>query len=172
MRETTIDKYLQLRLLIGYLGEAAQYGWWSTSFFIPTSKQFLEPVFARTYRLAQYHGVSEAARQLHDERIGIGNVFHLFRLPEEMERELHEIAADQSRVENLFGDLANKDAALQSLATLADGTKSLSEGPVNIGEISEILKNKVLKEVARCYLAAFEQDAKTYPYFMGNRERK
>lgn len=172
MKETTIDKCLHLRLLIGYLGEAAQYGWWSTSFFIPQSKQFLEPMFARTIRLAQHHGVSEAARRLHDENIGVGNVFHLFRLPEEMERELHEYAADKGKVEILFTDLVNKDNALSSLSTLADGGKSFSEGPVKICEVGDILKSKFMKEVAHCYLAAFKQGVRTYPYFMGNRERE
>ena len=39
-------------------------------------------------RLAQYHGVSEAARRVHDEHLSVGS-FHLFRLPEEMEQDLH-----------------------------------------------------------------------------------
>jgi len=167
VKETILDKYLHLRLLIGYLGEAAQFNWWPTSFFQPSSKQFLEPVFARTTRLAQYHGVKEAARRLHDEHIGVGSVFHLFRLPEEMEREIHGRFEDQVGIEKLIGELASKDAALHALSVLADGDRSAGEGPISIGKVSDLRTNKAIKETARCYKAAFNQGAKSYPYFLG-----
>jgi len=48
-------------------------------------------MFSRTARLAQYNGVREAARQLHDKYSGIGNVIHVFRLPEEVEQDLQQL---------------------------------------------------------------------------------
>ena len=45
-------------------------------------------MFSKTSRLAQYHGVLEAARRLHDEHLSVGS-YHLFRLPEEVEQDLH-----------------------------------------------------------------------------------
>jgi hypothetical protein len=166
MKEPILDKYLHLRLLIGYLGEAAQFNWWPTSFFQPSSTLFLEPVFARTTRLAQYHGVKEAARRLHDERIGVGRVFHLFRLPEEMERDLHKRMEEQIGVESWFGALANKETAVSALALLAEGEREAAEGPINVGKAKDLLTNKTLKEMARCYSAAFKQGVRSYPYLL------
>src|SRR5690606_20401440 len=84
---------LRLRFAVGFLGEQAQYAWWPTAFYGPSSRLFLEPVFSKTSRLAQYHGVLEAARRLHDDHLNVGS-YHLFRLPEEIEQDLH--AAVQS----------------------------------------------------------------------------
>lgn len=166
MQETIVEKCLHLRLLVGYLGETAQFGWWQTTFLQSTSPQFLNPVFARTSKLAQYHGLREAARRLHDERIGLGRVFHLFRLPEEIERDLHKRMEEQIGVESLFGALANKEAALSALAILADGERVAAEGPINVGKTKDLPTNKALKEMARCYSAAFKQGVRSYPYLL------
>lgn len=72
MTPSNITTLLELRLLVGFLGERAQYAWWPTAFYEPSSRLFLEPVFAKTARLAQYHGVLEAARRLHDEHLNVG----------------------------------------------------------------------------------------------------
>jgi hypothetical protein len=77
-------------MLVGFLGERAQFAWWPTAFYEASSRLFLEPVFSKTSRLAQYHGVLEAARRLHDEHLSVGS-YHLFRLPEEVEQDLHAI---------------------------------------------------------------------------------
>ena len=86
---TQAQELLELRLLIAFLGERSQFAWWASSFFDNTSKPFLEPVFGKTAKLTQYHGAVEAARRVHDEHIGVGEVFHLFRMPEENEEDLH-----------------------------------------------------------------------------------
>ena len=79
MKEFYLPTLLQMRMLVGFLGERAQHAWWPTAFYEPSSRHFLEPVFVKTARLAQYHGVVEAARRLHDEHLSVGS-FHLFRL--------------------------------------------------------------------------------------------
>ena len=71
MTATSLPDILKTRLLVGYLGERAQYAWWPTAFYEASSRMFLEPVFSRTSRLAQYHGVLEAARRLHDEHLSV-----------------------------------------------------------------------------------------------------
>ena len=81
----------RLRMIVGYLGEKGQHNWWSSEFFSPTAPAFLNPVFGKTATLAQYHGVKEAARRVHDTHIGVGRVFHLFRLPESMEQAIFEV---------------------------------------------------------------------------------
>lgn len=80
MNADLISLVMRLRVAVGYLGEKDQNGWWTSSFLSPTSKPFLSPVFPRTFALAQLHGVTAAAAAVHDDRIGVGDVFHLFRL--------------------------------------------------------------------------------------------
>lgn len=158
---------LALRLTIAYLGEKTQFGWWQTSFFAPASTQFLAPSFPRTTLLAQYHSVTEAARRIHDEFIGLGQVFHLFRLPQEIEHDLHQILLGTSIDTEPTEFLSNKDSAIQQLSRLADDTRSKpSEGPVAIGQVSQILEKPTLKNLAVIYLGAFNCNIKTYPYFL------
>ena len=86
MSASYLATLLQIRLLVGYLGERAQFAWWPTAFYEPSSQLFPAPVFSKTPQFAQYHGVTEAARLLHDEHLNVGS-YHLFRFPEEVEQD-------------------------------------------------------------------------------------
>ncbi|WP_322628898.1 BrxE family protein [Halothiobacillus sp.] len=155
-----------MRMLVGYLGERAQYAWWPTAFYEASSRLFLEPVFLKTSRLAQYHGVLESARRLHDEHLSAGS-YHLFRLPEEVEQDLH--AAVQSSVGEMLASQSpqSKEAALDALKRLAATNSTFSVGPTAIGSIEDLDSTDTLKAIAAAYLSAFTQNAKTYPYLVG-----
>lgn len=127
---------------------------------------FLDPVFPKTSHLAQYHGVTGAARRLHDEHIGVGNVFHLFRLPEEVEKYLHSAMLAGRGESNLLTGLDDMNAALRVLTEVSDGTRGPSEGPTSVGVLKDIFTNPAIRNLAQCYLAAFQGGIKTYPYFM------
>ena len=166
MKESYLPTLLQMRMLVGFLGERAQCAWWPTAFYESSSKLFLEPVFSKTSRLAQYHGVLEAARRLHDEHLSVGS-YHLFRLPEEVEQDLHAIVQSSAGE-----DLANpapkgKEAALDELKRLAATSSSSSVGPTAVGSIKDLDSTDTLKAIAAAYLSAFNQNAKTYPYLVG-----
>jgi len=45
MTEPYLTTLLQMRLLVGFLGERAQHAWWPTAFYESSSRLFLEPVF-------------------------------------------------------------------------------------------------------------------------------
>jgi len=155
-----------MRCLVGYLGERAQFGWWPTAFYEPSSRLFLEPVFSKTSRLAQYHGVLEAARRLHDDHLSAGS-YHLFRLPEEVEQDLHAMMLG-STGEELVGQMPHsKEAALDSLKQLAGRTARASIGPTIVGNIKDIESAETIKALAGAYVSAFSQNAKTYPYLLG-----
>ena len=123
----------QYRFTIGYLGEREQFGWWQSAFFSTSSRAFLDPVFPRTRFVAQCHGVTLAAARVHDERIGVGRVYHLFRLPEEMEQGIHQVLHDPELAGLAQANLANKDAALQALRQLAVEQAQPGLGPTRIG---------------------------------------
>jgi hypothetical protein len=166
MKESYLSSVLQMRLLVGFLGERAQCAWWPTAFYEASSRLFLEPVFSKTSRLAQYHGVLEAARRLHDEHLSVGS-YHLFRLPEEVEQDLHAIV-QSSEGEDLASQVPpSKEAALDALKRLAATGSTSSVGPTAVGSIKDIDSTDILKAIAAAYLSAFTQGAKTYPYLVG-----
>ena len=163
MQSSTLHLYSHLRLLVGYLGEKNQFSWWPTAFLDATSRMFLEPAFPKTLGLAQYNGVSSAARRLHDEYIGVGNVFHLFRLPEEIEQDLQVVLLNPS--EAWFVDVSSQKNALTALRAIAHKRADIAGGPQAIGSTAQLSKDSGPKSLAQHYLAAFEDDSRSYPYF-------
>jgi hypothetical protein len=166
MKAAALPAILKARLLVGYLGERAQHNWWFTSFYDPSSRLFLEPVFSRTPRLTQYHGVLEAARRLHDEHLSVGS-YHLFRLPEEVEQDLHNLIQGPEAEEFTAQAISSKSTALDSLNDLAGEVSMKSVGPTAIGNIKDLGSPKTVKAIAAAYLSAFRNDTKAYPYLVG-----
>ena len=164
-KESYLLTLLQMRLLVGFLGERAQCAWWPTAFYEASSRLFLEPVFSKTSRLAQYHGVLEAARRLHDEHLSVGS-YHLFRLPEEVEQDLHAIVQSSAGEELASQTLQSKEAALNTLKRLAATSGTASVGPTAVGSTKDIQSTDTLKTIAAAYLSAFTQNHKTYPYLV------
>lgn len=153
-----IKQIAMLRLAVGYLGEKAQNAWWSSTFCGNGGTAFLAPVFPRTHMLAQYHGATVAAARVHDDRIGVGDVFHLFRLPEDMEQNLHTL----DHIDSLT---TNVQTAMDFLSTYASDERNDAIGPVNIGNLASLRDTLRWKSVAACYLNGFEQQRETYPFF-------
>ncbi|UXW32583.1 BrxE family protein [Xanthomonas oryzae] len=157
MTESKLPTLLQMRLLVGFLGERAQFGWWPTAFYDASSRLFLEPVFSKTSRLAQYHGVLEAARRLHDEHLSVGS-YHLFRLPEEVEQDLHALVQSSAGEELAAKVPHGKDAALEALRRLAPASIESNEGPTAVGSIKDIDAPAALTAIAGAYYSAFSQN--------------
>jgi hypothetical protein len=147
---------------MGYLGEKEQYNWWPSSFFSLSSTAFLAPIFSRTQDLARLSGVSRAASRVHDEYIGVGAVYHLFRLPERLEQRI--VAHMQQEQEQLRVPTAREEA-LTWLQEYAAETPIATLGPVRVGDIQQLQDKDSWKTVAAHYLSAFEMGERTYPYF-------
>lgn len=165
MNVSTLAQIARLRLLVGFLGERSQFNWWPSAFFTPSSSAFLVPIFTKTAFMAQYHGVKEAASRVHDEHIGVGKVYHLFRLPENVEQTLFDHLRDHVFIDSVRVQLQDKERALEGLTTLANSHAARQEGPVLVGAIDELLKGKHLGLLARYYRAAFAGNTKVYPYY-------
>ena len=156
---------LHMRVLVGFLGERTQFAWWPTAFYEPSSRLFLEPVFSKTSRLAQYHGVLETARRLHDEHLSVGS-YHLFRLPEEVEQDLHALVQSAPGEKADRQPPASKEAALDALKRLASTSAASSVGPTVVGPIKDLDSTATLTVIAALYLSAFSQGSRTYPYLV------
>lgn len=150
-----------LRVLVAYLGEQSP-AWWSSQFFSPNAAAFLGPVFARTLFQAQCQGATAAAARLHDEHIGVGRAFHLFRMPEGVEQAIAANLVDSAFEKEIRPFLTGRDQALQHLSGLAENAEA-SDGPVALGELSDDLDRKI-KVMAGLYHDAFSKGIKTFPF--------
>lgn len=166
MRDSYLLSLLNMRLLVGFLGERAQFDWWPTAFYEPSARLFLEPVFPKTSALAQCHGVVEAARRRHDEHLNVGS-YHLFRLPEETEQDLHGLVQSEAGKAAAAEANRNKKAALAALESLAEANTPDAEGPVLVGSMQEIGSAAIVNRIAAIYRAAFASGTKAYPYLAG-----
>ena len=164
MNKELAEKYITLRAIVGYLGEKSQFNWWDTNFLCPIGLQYLAINFPRSSFVAGVTSVSEAARRLHDSRIGKGGVYHLFRLPLSIEETLHNhlMGMDSS---GLISELKDRDTAISKLKNIIDSTVDASEGPVQIGTEKQIKKEFAVGELAKHYLDAFSNGKQVLPYF-------
>jgi len=161
MEAKQLQMLAELRMVIGYLGEREQNGWWQSSFFTQGSDAFLSPLFGRTQILAQCNGVTQAAAIKHDELIGVGNVYHLFRLPEDMEQNIHK-ALHEIKPNKI---LVSKEAAMDYLRKDSIKPDQSSLGPTRVGDKKSLFDLKSWKLVSGLYLYVFEKGVEIYPYF-------
>ncbi len=163
----TIEKIAQIRVLVAYLGEKEQYFWWETSFLGEIGIEYLKLNFPRTAFLAGVTSVTEAASKLHNERIGKGMVYHLFRLPFNIEERIHEILR-YMKDEKAKQLISAKEDSLEILKGFIDSTVDAPEGPVQIGTTPNIISEFSVGELSKHYANAFQEDKKTFPYFREN----
>ena len=156
-------RIISLRLAVGLLGERDVAGWWMSGFMSSTSTAFLTPVFGRRALQARYQGVLEAARRIHDDRIGVGRALHPFRLPEPIEQSVHE--AVHSNEHELAGIASSPDEARTVLAALAGAPGQAKEGPTLIGLADTTDGTEWVAEAAALYSSAFAAGIQCFPYF-------
>src|SRR5262245_6572127 len=80
-----LDLFFKLRTAVAFLGERPQAKWWDSGFLNSVGFQYLTLIYPKTVASAALTAAAEAACRIHDERIGRGRIFHLFRLPPEIE---------------------------------------------------------------------------------------
>lgn len=160
-----INRIAALRVTVGFLGEKDQAGWWASSFFGSGSSAFLSPLFPRTEFLAQCNGAFTAASLKHDERIGVGQVYHLFRLPEDIEQGIHRILQSQEDIEQLKQNILSRESALAFLNREKLKSKQNDIGPTHVGAISKLRDLSIWALVGVKYAAGFESRSEIYPYF-------
>lgn len=163
--DSYLPTLLQLRLLVGFLGERSQHGWWPTSFFGDYSLRSLEFVAPKTASLAQYHGALEAARRLHDEHLSVGS-YHLFRLPEEVEQDLHALLQSTTGVDVTSALPKDCDSSMAVLVKMANAGMAAAEGPVSVGSISALSEPDTAKSIAGIYMNAMSTNVIAYPYLV------
>lgn len=165
LKSADIVSAIKLRLAVGLLGENGQAEWWNSSWLSNQADAFLMPVFGARLLPVRYHGVVEAAGRLHDGRIGVGRVFHLFRLPEALEHRLHETVLEEGADQRFAEILVSADAARATLAAMTRRVPSASLGPVRVGDLSDLEGREWIARLAGHYQAAFAASIQSFPYF-------
>ena len=102
---------------------------------------------------------------VHDERIGVGQVLHLFRLPEHIEQKLHQACLSEEVVEDLKEHTQNADGAMAALQGLGGAADGAMEGPVRIEHDGDLVAEKLWGSIAQHYHRAFSENYQTFPYF-------
>ena len=162
MNSELILSLAKLRTCVAFLGEKEQANWWSSSFLSRSGEAFLSPVFPKTVALARVNGASSAARVSHDEHIGVGDVYHLFRLPENVE---HEISLMLSKDASVLAYIATEESARACLQELSGDEPAHGIGPLLI-ELN-VIEQSMIKLMAAAYLKAFSVNEQVYPYYRG-----
>jgi len=147
-----------LRWVVGFLGSKKHFDWWDCSFLDETGIRFLTTTFPRSAMQAALQATVEAAQRVHDQALGRMGCYHLFRLPPSIEDRLTEAVVGTDAV-------LNEDAAMETLAQLADASIRAPLGPVQVGVEKRILTPTSVSEVAAHYHSAFVQGIRCYPYF-------
>jgi hypothetical protein len=158
-----------LRVLVLAAGEITQPPWWRTQYLTPTGRRFLERVYPRTAFGAAVQATAKVARRVHDQSIGVGNVFHLFRLP----------AAAEGGITSFIRSDAFKDAMaemsplLESIGTLKEQLLALAggtvpktaAGPAKMGKASDLSGGAWVAKTAGVYYRAFTRNENIFPYW-------
>ena len=168
MNKQLIKDIAELRMVVEFLGEKDQFGWWPCLFFSSSSDQYLSPIFPKTTMIARYQGVKQAAQKLHDISVGKGSVYHLFRLPENIEDMVLELLKDEEYIDGSIEPLLNKEAALSKIENMATNKEKGKEGPTLLGDFNVDKLDEVIGKMANNYLEAFKKNIKSYPYLRAN----
>lgn len=160
---------LRLRALVLALGESVKPAWWKTEFMNETGFRFLERLYPRSSFRAAIHAAGRVACDVHDRSVGRTGVYHLFRLPESLEAEIHRIppASDEEFVERLRSCLARPDDLIKMLQSLcgSEGKQDTAPGAKRIGTDSDLMMSGAFEKTAAVYHHSFSQGKPTFPYF-------
>lgn len=155
---------VKLRLAVGLLGEKDHGNWWSSLWATPNATAFLAPIYGARTNTSKYHGLVEAARRVHDNRIGVGRAFHLFRLPEALERRIHDAVVKDNLANSSSVRIETKEGAETVLCEFA-GQVEASTGPIRLGNVNDLQGRNWLQPLAGQYLGAFRSNQQTFPYY-------
>jgi hypothetical protein len=165
VKDDLVTTLVTLRFVVGFLGERDQFGWWQSAFLSTPSRTFLAHAFAKTLPLAQYSGVTAAAARVHDERIGVGSVYHLFRLPEALEQMLFRAMYEPAMSSDAGSQIGTRDMALAYLDG-RNGKASIDAiGPTWVGDTAAVQTAEAWIRVSSLYLHGFRSGTAVYPYF-------
>lgn len=164
-----VEKCLHLRILVAGLGEGHHCKWWRSTFLSSTGVSFLERITPRSNFATAVRSAAHSAQLVHDSSIGKGQVYHLFRLPNDWEFEVEETLQTRAgEYENLYKPLLNnRPELMQMLSTYTGGISptNVISGETRGPMLVSFHNGDLTKHLAALYLLAFRQENQVFPYF-------
>ncbi len=155
---------LKLRILVLALSESHHAAWCKSQFLSHTGLSFLERIYPRSTFAAAVRSAGRAAQAIHDANVGRGDVFHLFRLSRELERQIDAALTGQSQTlqTQYHPLLMDREQLLEALEPLAgDAVAESSVGPTRL----PTQPGEWVPAMAATYLQAFRDGTQVFPYF-------
>lgn len=122
------------------------------------------PIVPNSILLAQYNGVCTAASIIHDEHIGIGKHYHLYRLSDSIERSLLKLVQNSEFTNDINKYVASNEDAIGKLECIKKIEVEKSEGPIAVGDYSDANIDFLLEKLRAHYMYAIKERYKTFPY--------
>ena len=162
-KSTLISNLLKLRLAVASICEKAQ--WWPSQICTPLRLKVLESLFPKTWRLAAFSAVSEAAKLVHREALA-NRAHHLFRFQTEIEQDLRRFLSKAEGQAIFDTVLANTQSPEETLRSLAQKGNRSHIGAVELGEATPETIYLSIGKMASLYLSAYTNHTKSFPYFL------
>lgn len=162
MNHFSTEDITHIRILVLTLGEAHHYKWWRSEFLSTTGISYFSRLYPRSKFSGAVQAVTRAALDLHDTTIGIGNVYHLFRLPENIEYAVsNNISAKSNELEKVYLPLlSDQQSLLEKLSKFIEKKRTYKAGPFQLDE--EMNPHNM----ASAYEWAFQNGTQIFPYFL------
>jgi hypothetical protein len=163
-----LDALIQMRFVVGMLGQRTAHGWWDCDFLSSDGQEMLVHNFPRAPLVAGFTATARAAKLVHDNRIGRTGVQHLFRVEPDLETVLaRRMASEGTRV---FESVPRDEAGLlATLAQLAVEEIDSPPGPIQVGRTGALTSRAGIQQMAAHYEAAFRSRTQIFPYFAATR---
>lgn len=161
--QEVIYQLVTTKICVLILGETNHMSWWKSEFLSTTGLSFLSRLYPRSPFAHAVRSTSRAALDLHDSEIGKGNVFHLFRMPNEYEIGMNEYLSEKSKefASHFSGFLDSKESLINKLSELSGKRSKYKPGPIQI----PYEKATFAGNLASAYVWAFEHNEQIFPYF-------
>lgn len=158
---TVLERLLQLRFLVGALGE--RLGWWPGRFTSNLGLRHLSITFPRTATQAALRSVTQAARLAHDKSIH-PDALHLFRLSPVYEDGIEYLLAQNP--DRLDLPPEEQEEIIQRLESIGSpGARVVPSGSIFIGKTSSLKLHACIADLAQVYAAGARDGGRPLPYF-------
>jgi hypothetical protein len=165
--ERWIETVIKARFLVACLGEYANPPWWRSQALAPAGRRLAERLYPRTYLAACLDTSGRAAAIEHDNHIGHVTAYHLFRLPADDERALHEafLAAQGTELLRSLAAIEGVDRQITALADLAAGVSAPgTRGAVRCGSSADLHRDVTIQRMCAAYARGYRAGVPTFPY--------
>ena len=149
----------RLRLSVLAAGEALPEKYWDSKGLSASGQGDLIAIFPRTSLLAAMTHATELARAHHDKQTRASGVYHLFRLPTDIETAIH-----HEMIESISNDHDVQANLWTEIDELPKAEVEAEEGSINLNTL-DLSTTKPIAKLAATYKAAMDKGLACVPFF-------